>query len=1660
MPNTVKSPSHGPLRDHLMKMNSELAEAANSTWRIAAQIHDCQTKPGGNIGGQAHVKAVERNIWRFLDETNDSSQERKKNLYNFTEIDLYLLSCAACCHDFDKGLHKELLPEPFVHGEGSGDFVYLNWEALGIITKGAAEYLRDIVRIHDFKEDFGAMLESIPDYYTLSNQTGNLRRLATLLKAADTLHLDETRIASIAVPDSGLKGFDRQKQIARGNIHGWRPDGERIVLRGSFDSKETQNALAECQKYIENVEWPPISRELNHFQFPYKLFFEFRKVSLPGDQRLNEGVASIKSEAVGLIQADMKESGTKGFTPLASTEPFCLIAVPPDKLAEHLCMSGPLSVIDNSYVEPTLTDLGSSAGAINRVFIGPANCGKTRAAFEWILHKVSLDIHNWVVIRPESGYIPEDAANFKLDKNMFFVEQGLPRNAILFVDDLPEFLPPPGSGSAASEAIQLLLRWFRHYSGFQDRCFVGTIRSERMHDKPGWPKKLVELGDLRLLGVKPLDENQRRSLWQGMSFGRSFRKDMYFKLDIQIEEEFLDIVTRCEADPESIAYYVRAMSEEGKVNIGADDAKNFNSDVVKLWSHLTWPSIRDTYGPAASVFLSLARFIEAGTRESSRFKGSLVPSWEYHAVLGPALLSENGGTPEEYVPILKRMLNDGHASGVEGERIRPRFDFLLQAETLGDAEISLPETSWFAHLAHGASPTAQRMIAFHLGYAEYFYWREDCSIHWLLGQAQALASLATYNTEKSNEYRERALTICDEINSSGVNESSEKTNETLAQVLFLKAISLGRLGRDEEELSVYEALALRYGDDETPGVREQVAKGIFNQGVALGLLGRDEEAITVYESLVSRYGDDETPGVREQVAMGIFNQGVALSRPGRDEEAITVYEALALRYGDDETPGVREKVAMGMVNQGVALSCLGRDEEELSVYEALALRYGDDETPGVREQVAMGMVNQGVALGLLGRDEEAITVYESLVSRYGDDETPGVREQVAKGMVNQGVALSRPGRDEEAITVYEALALRYGDDETPGVREQVAKGMVNQGVALGLLGRDEEAITVYEALALRYGDDETPGVREKVAMGMVNQGVVLSRLGRDEEAITVYEALALRYGDDETPGVREKVAMGMVNQGVALSCLGRDEEAITVYEALASRYGDDETPGVREEVARGLFNQGVVLSRLGRDEEAITVYESLVSRYGDDETPGVREEVARGMVNQGVALGRLGRDEEAITVYESLVSRYGDDETPGVREQVARGMVNQGVALGLLGRDEEAITVYESLVSRYGDDEAPGVREKVAMGMVNQGVALSRLGRDEEAITVYEALALRYGDDETPGVREKVAKGIFNQGVALSCLGRDEEELSVYEALALRYGDDETPGVREQVAMGMVNQGVALGLLGRDEEAITVYESLVSRYGDDETPGVREQVAKGMVNQGVALSRPGRDEEELSAYEALALRYGDDETPGVREKVARGMVNQGVALGRLGRDEEAITVYEALASRYGDDDTPGVCEVVADGLYIKSTALCRLWRKTNENDLLEEAIQTGRRAVEMGGGSYNLACALALKGESEEAFDILENSLEKEEIKWSFVAEDDDWESLRGEKRYMGLEEKYGDTEKDDVVPATLKSRGQVKRLTPWFFCQFNSNEPIKPILLKCFAAAFPAGLI
>jgi hypothetical protein len=261
------------LRDYLRQMRDKnFAVLLDILWRLSQPIHDRQNYPDSNENGRVHVKMVEQNIWRLMYESHNSTSG-ERNLYGFVPPELFLLSAAACCHDFDKAI-KNSLPLGFAHGQGSAEFVRKNHERLGL-GRPEADAVALAINIHDLKVDgFQRELRRLRPQHQTSYGPVNMQRVAILLKTADILHTDFSRISTLATNAKGLRGIKRKKYLARYCIDGWGIDGSRVLIQAAPRNREQRDALREAFDYIRRNEWVSIAEDLHRFGFPYELYLD------------------------------------------------------------------------------------------------------------------------------------------------------------------------------------------------------------------------------------------------------------------------------------------------------------------------------------------------------------------------------------------------------------------------------------------------------------------------------------------------------------------------------------------------------------------------------------------------------------------------------------------------------------------------------------------------------------------------------------------------------------------------------------------------------------------------------------------------------------------------------------------------------------------------------------------------------------------------------------------------------------------------------------------------------------------------------------------------------------------------------------------------------------------------------------------------------------------------------------------------------------------------------------------------------------------------------------------------------------------------------------------------------------------------------------------
>ena len=244
----------------------------------------------------------------------------------------------------------------------------------------------------------------------------------------------------------------------------------------------------------------------------------------------------------------------------------------------------------------------------------------------------------------------------------------------------------------------------------------------------------------------------------------------------------------------------------------------------------------------------------------------------------------------------------------------------------------------------------------------------------------------------------------------------------------------------------------RFGESETPALREPVASALANKGAALHALNRPQDALTACDEMVRRFGENETPALRESIANTLLHKGAALGRLNRPQDTLTVCDEVVRRFGESEIPALLESVAKALANKGAALHALNRPQDALTVYDEVVRRFGESEIPALLESVAKALANKGAALHALNRPQDALTVYDEVVRRFGESDSPVFSVEVKEALLRRADIEIRSRQYEKAVeTASRVINGRY-----KGSPEQQLRGHVFLAKAL-LAGGDRSA---------------------------------------------------------------------------------------------------------------------------------------------------------------------------------------------------------------------------------------------------------------------------------------------------------------------------------------------------------------------------------------------------------------------------------------------------------------------------------------------------------------------------------------------------------------------------------------------------------------------------
>jgi tetratricopeptide (TPR) repeat protein len=460
---------------------------------------------------------------------------------------------------------------------------------------------------------------------------------------------------------------------------------------------------------------------------------------------------------------------------------------------------------------------------------------------------------------------------------------------------------------------------------------------------------------------------------------------------------------------------------------------------------------------------------------------------------------------------------------------------------------------------------------------------------------------------------------------------------------FDRAQALEAQKKLEEAIAAYGELARRLRWNGSPVAREWEVRALVHKGLVLVRQREDinldwdqaqhklEEALTVFNQVDRRFGQDQSPAVREWVVKALLQKGLILEKQiveplttipvitlrleeedrhrikkqqQQRAELVTFYEEIDRRFGQDQTLAVRTGVAEALIKKGDLLDLLDRYDESFATYDEIVRRFSQEDSPTAREWTARTLIQKGKRWGYKvmyafstpidgpDGDEEAVALYIEVIDRFSQDPAPAVRQWAAEALFNIGELL----KGTHKLDAYDEVVRRFGEDEAPEVRQWAAEALRHKGIYRG-------DIATYDELDRRYGQDTAPEIRNTVVNGLSRKGKILWKQGKPDGMIAVYEEIDRRFSQNEKKNekARGSVAAIFLDKGVCLGVLGRFEAAYAVFDEIDRRYAEDEDYFFALLLLpEALFAKGFLLEEEGKPEAALAVYEELKRRYGQD----------------------------------------------------------------------------------------------------------------------------------------------------------------------------------------------------------------------------------------------------------------------------------------------------------------------------------------------------------------------------------------------------------------------------------------------------------------------------
>ena len=950
------------LREYLKTKNTDLGERADNFWKVAQPILDRQSSVNSNENGLAHVSKVELNIWRLIKESDRISA--------FSEYDLFILSCAACSHDFDKGLFKEL-PEGTVHGEASGDFLLHNYRELQSSYPEMVA-IEQIIGIHALPpEDFQNKLNNIQPQYPLATGPVALQKLAVILKTADILHTDHSRIASIGIDTSIMDDKERKKHFARESITGWMIDGTRIILNATPRTLEHQEAVKGCRDYMMKDEWPAVEGKLSAYDFPHTLQF---KISLPPGQKITSDC----------------EKPTKGKK--YSKENYIFNVPYREKGDGVLGRKEALTLLREQLTKSRGTAIGQTAS-----FNGIGGLGKTQLAVEYA-HRYKDDYPNGVIwINADQEIKPQ----------------------LIQISQRANWIAPESEHQLILEVVQARLKTFSNCLIIFDNVEVQED-IEPYFPEPSAQPHLILTSRRTQPGFEPialdvLDKKISLDLFM-MESGRIFDS-----IPLEEQNAAQKIVEELGGLPLAIELAGAFIKYSGSFSF-----VNYHALLKESLTSAMPGKLAGFTGHEADLYKTL-KVSGSVFKQAPLLKDILdVLTWSGSSFMGISLLSDilNVKAHELFHPLslgteLRLLKKDENQDRYEIHRLLRTVrqeEFILKENEEWAESICSRVGSWF----ESRRVNFANLPEYETEIDNLKKWHQNAasigSLH-----ASRLLWLQAYPLYHWGNYQDAFELVQAALDEYG--KSSEQDRELKAHLLNDLGYTYRALG-DYDKALEFTQCALKIREDQLGPEHPDTATSLNNVGAAYGKLCDYDKALKFYQRAL-KIREDQLGPEHPDTATPLNNVGAAYGSLGDYDKALEFYQR-ALKIREDQLGPEHPDTANALNNVGTAYGELGNYDKELKFYQR-ALKIREDQLGPEHPDTATSLNNVGSAYGELGNYDKALKFYQRAL-KISEDQLGPEHPDTATSLNNVGFTHGHLGDYDKALEFYQR-DLKISEDQ-------------------------------------------------------------------------------------------------------------------------------------------------------------------------------------------------------------------------------------------------------------------------------------------------------------------------------------------------------------------------------------------------------------------------------------------------------------------------------------------------------------------------------------------------------------------------------------------------------------------------------------------------------